>query len=64
MPNANPILEARKSLKISQTELARELGVNLSTVWRWEKGRLPISQVVSRAVEQLLEQRKVAETQQ
>jgi len=50
----NPILEARKSLAMTKTALAKALGVNLSTVWRWEKGQLPISPVVKRALEQLV----------
>ncbi|WP_192258617.1 helix-turn-helix domain-containing protein [Mesorhizobium caraganae] len=50
----NPILEARTSLAMTKTALAKALGVNLSTVWRWEKGQLPISPVVKRALEQLV----------
>lgn len=57
MDAENPILKARKTLKMTQTEMARELGVNLSTVWRWEKDQLPISSVVTRAVEQLVSER-------
>jgi DNA-binding XRE family transcriptional regulator len=57
MDAENPILKARKSLKMTQTEMARELGVNLSTIWRWEKDQLPISPVVARAVEQLVSER-------
>lgn len=60
MQTDNPILKARKSLKLTQTEMARELGVNLSTIWRWEKDQLPISPVVTRAVEQLVSERGAA----
>lgn len=38
--------------------MASELGVNQSTIWRWEKGQLPISPVVERAVEQLISEKK------
>lgn len=31
----------RRSLKLTQTQLAEMAGVNLSTVWRWEKNGLP-----------------------
>lgn len=57
MSAENPILKARKDLKLTQAAMARELGVNISTVWRWEKGELPISPVVSRAVDQLVAER-------
>lgn len=54
MDASNPILNARKILKMTQSEMAAALGVNLSTVWRWEKGQLPISPRTSKAVEQLV----------
>ena len=60
MQTDNPILKARKSLKLTQTEMAREMGVNISTIWRWEKDQLPISPVVTRAVEQLVSERGTA----
>lgn len=60
MQTDNPILKARKSLKLTQTEMARELGVNISTIWRWEKDQLPISPVVTRAIEQLVSERGAA----
>lgn len=28
----------RKMLKLTQPELARQVGVDVSTVWRWENG--------------------------
>ena len=31
----------RKRLNITQAELAKSLGVNMMTVWRWEKYGLP-----------------------
>lgn len=54
MAEPNPILSARKSMKLTQSEMAAALGVNLSTVWRWEKEHLPISERTKKAVEQLL----------
>lgn len=42
MENANIDLPAiRRTLKLTQTQLAEMAGVNLSTVWRWEKEGLP-----------------------
>lgn len=43
----------KEVLRLSQSGLASALGVNLSTVWRWEKGQLPISTRVAMAVEKL-----------
>ena len=54
MQAENPILKARKDLKMTQEAFAAAMGVNLSTVWRWEKGKLPISPIVTRAAEQLV----------
>ena len=31
----------RKKLRLSQAELARQAGVNVSTVWRWENEKIP-----------------------
>ena len=39
---AQRIRELRRTLAISQERLARELGVSLSTVQRWEKGARPM----------------------
>lgn len=36
------VRELRRTLAISQERLARELGVSLSTVQRWEKGARPM----------------------
>lgn len=42
MTNANIDLPAiRRSLKLTQTQLAEMAGVNLSTVWRWENEGVP-----------------------
>ncbi len=53
MTTENPITVARKELKLSKTEMARRLGVNLSTVWRWEHGQLPIGERTLKSVELL-----------
>jgi DNA-binding transcriptional regulator YiaG len=42
MTNANIDLPAiRRTLKLTQTQLAEMAGVNLSTVWRWENEGVP-----------------------
>ena len=43
------VLEVRKTLKITQEQLARELGVSFSTVNRWEKGRANPNNLAKRA---------------
>lgn len=60
MPNENPILAARLSLRMTQTEFAKALGMTQATVSRWEASKLPVSQVVMMAVETLLERRETA----
>ena len=42
MQNAQIDLPAiRRTLNMTQADLAKEAGVNLSTVWRWENEGLP-----------------------
>lgn len=47
------LTDIRKFLRLSQTALADKLGVNLSTVWRWEKEQLPILPRAALAIEKL-----------
>jgi transcriptional regulator with XRE-family HTH domain len=60
MDNENPIRAARLKMEITQSEMASALGVNLSTIWRYEKDKLPISPMVLRAVNQLVAERESA----
>lgn len=46
----------RKTRKWSQQRLAAELGVNTSTVWRWEKDGAGVNGVVEQAILRLAEQ--------
>lgn len=39
MPTTNRLAELRTAAGITQAGLAHEMGVNTSTVWRWEQGR-------------------------
>lgn len=45
----------RKARKWSQQRLAEELGVNTSTVWRWEKDGAGVNGVVEQAILRLAE---------
>lgn len=58
MANDNPIIKARETLGLSQTEMARAMGVSQSTVWRWEEGKLRISPLAKLAVEHLVSVKK------
>ena len=42
------IKELRKKLKMTQQQLADELGVDIITVWRWEKGKIKPSRLAMR----------------
>ncbi len=37
----------RLRLGLTQKQLAKEIGVAEYTIWRWEKGKLPISKIVA-----------------
>lgn len=47
------IRSQRKALKLTQQELADELGVNISTIWRYEDGRLAVPKPVRLAISAL-----------
>jgi transcriptional regulator with XRE-family HTH domain len=46
----------RFTRKWTQQRLAEELGVNTSTVWRWEKDGAGVNGVVQQAIMRLAEQ--------
>jgi putative transcriptional regulator len=50
---ATVVRELREALGLTQEGLARELGVTVSTVFRWEKGRSQPSGLACRALERL-----------
>jgi transcriptional regulator with XRE-family HTH domain len=58
MHTDNPVLATRKALRLTQTEMARRLGMNISTIVRYEKGHLSTPEVVKLAAERLLEQQR------
>jgi len=59
MANENEITSARAALGFSQAEIAAALGVNQSTVCRWENGT-PLSPIAKRAIAALLAEKKGA----
>ena len=50
----------RKSLKLTQREVAEALDVGSNTVARWERGELPISRVVALAFSTLRKYSRIA----
>lgn len=53
--NTLGVLELRKRLGMTQEQLARELGVTVGTVNRWENGRFRPSPLALRGLERLSE---------
>lgn len=51
--NGVGVLELRKKLGMTQEQLARELGVTVGTVNRWENGRFRPSPLAIRGLERL-----------
>lgn len=56
----NPVLSARKQLGLTQTAMAEKLGMNISTIVRYEKGHLATPEVVKLAAERLVQQERAA----
>lgn len=50
MVTGEDIREARKALKLSQASFARRIGVNQSTVHRWETRGLPMHGVAAKHI--------------
>jgi len=53
--------EVREKLRLTQAQIAEELGVKENTVYRWENDRLPISKTVWLALAQLETLKKESE---
>jgi transcriptional regulator with XRE-family HTH domain len=52
--------QRREALGMTQDDLARELGVKMMTVSRWERGVYPIPRHIGLAIEAIEMRRKVA----
>lgn len=50
----------REALVMTQDDLARELGVKMMTVSRWERGVYPIPRHIALAIEAIEMKRRVA----
>ncbi len=50
----NRLAELRTAADLTQSALAQRVGVDTVTVWRWEKGRMKISDVSKRKLCALL----------
>jgi DNA-binding transcriptional regulator YiaG len=50
----NELIELRRQLALQQYELAEMLGVNKSTVCRWESGYCPIPRIAEILLEYIL----------
>ena len=59
--NPPGVLELRKRLGMTQEQLARELGVTVGTVNRWENGRFKPSPLALRGLERLSDRAKQVE---
>ncbi|MFQ5545620.1 MAG: helix-turn-helix domain-containing protein [Acidiferrobacterales bacterium] len=46
----------RRSIGLSQTKLAREMGVTLRTVSRWERGNFPIPRLAELALKAIFKE--------
>jgi transcriptional regulator with XRE-family HTH domain len=54
------IATARKTLNLTQEEMAEKLGVNQTTISRFERGELPLNRRTELAVEALLSSQSAA----
>ena len=50
---AEDVRQLRESLRMTQEEFAREVGVSFSTVSRWERGRGEPSRLARRQIDKL-----------
>lgn len=48
------LTEARKRMKLTQPALAAEIGVDVMTIWRWEKNGVPSRGAAKRIVDDLI----------
>lgn len=56
---SDAILKLRVKLNVSQTELAKILGVSFTSVNRWEKGKFAPTVLVKEKLKQLLKENNI-----
>ena len=56
---AEKVKFVRTELKLSQEDLAKELGVSFATINRWENGRYNPSRLAKKAFEDFCEKRTI-----
>lgn len=59
MDFSNKVKQTRKQLKLSQEELAHELGVSFATINRWESGNYKPSKLAKKAFENFIKENNV-----
>ncbi len=55
--DCNQLYKIRKRLKWTQVKLAKEVGVTVTTLARWERGEVSISEPVARLVTMIAKQK-------
>lgn len=58
--NPEELKRRREALGMTQEQLARELGVRMMTVSRWERGVYPVARHIALALEAIEMRRRVA----
>jgi len=52
--NKELIKQARRSLGLTQEELANEIGASLASVRNWEQGRCKVNRVAAKQIQKML----------
>jgi DNA-binding transcriptional regulator YiaG len=53
--NKELIKQARRSLGLTQEELANEIGASLASVRNWEQGRCKVNRVAAKQIQKMLD---------
>lgn len=52
--DAEEITRRREALGLSRAAMAREIGVNTATLWRWESGRFNPTPLIAKRLDQVM----------
>jgi len=55
--NGNQLRKIRKKLDLTQAELAKKVGVTVTTLARWERDEVGISEPISRFIKMIAKQK-------